>query len=316
MPDDPNLELVRQWVAQVWNAGDLDALGRFHPPRFENHGRPSSLLDARQWHLDTRATFPDIRYTVDDLFSAGERVALRWTATATQRGSLWGLVPPTGRRISWSGMHLLRIVDGQIVAVWALSDGVAQLQQLGVTLQPGSEPAPAAELSAAGAGWHEAVWQQFGAAIYTLADTVRACPPELWNDPNDKMPYWYVVYHTLFWLDLYLSGALEGFAPPAPFTLDELDPNEVLPDQPYSQADLLGYLEQCREKCRSILRALTDEQARRPCAFRWGTISYAELLLYNLRHVQDHAAELHLILGQKTGTAPGWVTRAQRREGS
>ena len=32
--------------------------------------------------------------------------------------------------------------------------------------------------------------------------------------------FWYVVYHALFWLDLYLSGAVEGFAPPAPFTLD------------------------------------------------------------------------------------------------
>ena len=25
--------------------------------------------------------------------------------------------------------------------------------------------------------------------------------------------FWYVIYHALFWLDLYLEGSAEGFAP-------------------------------------------------------------------------------------------------------
>ena len=37
----------------------------------------------------------------------------------------------------------------------------------------------------------------------------------------------------------------------------------------------------------------------------------AELHLYNLRHVQEHAAQLALFLGQHVGTAPGWVGRAR-----
>jgi hypothetical protein len=36
-----------------------------------------------------------------------------------------------------------------------------------------------------------------------------------------------------------------------------------------------------------------------------------ELLLYNMRHVQEHAAHLNLFLGQRTGSGPGWVTRAR-----
>jgi hypothetical protein len=43
---------------------------------------------------------------------------------------------------------------------------------------------------------------------------------------------------------------------------------------------------------------------------------FAELLLYNLRHVQEHASQLNLILGQSTGSAPGWVARATRRDGA
>jgi hypothetical protein len=32
-----------------------------------------------------------------------------------------------------------------------------------------------------------------------------------------------------------------------------------------------------------------------------------KLLLYNLRHVQEHAAQLNMLHGQKTSTSPGRV---------
>ena len=158
--------------------------------------------------------------------------------------------------------------------------------------------------------WRAILWGQFGAAIDMLENAVRACPDDLWRDRIRRPEYWYVVYHTLFWLDLYLSGAREGFAPPAPFTLDELDPAGLLPERPYEKAELLGYLAHGREKCRATLATLTEERAGERCAFRWGAPSFLELLLYNLRHVQHHAGQLHLVLRQETDSAPGWVGRA------
>jgi len=73
------------------------------------------------------------------------------------------------------------------------------------------------------------LWQQFGAAIDMLDNAIRACPDQqwrgrLWVHPSELpeySQYWYIAFHTLFWLDLYLSGAVEGFTPPAPYTLDE-----------------------------------------------------------------------------------------------
>jgi len=169
--------------------------------------------------------------------------------------------------------------------------------------------------------WRASIWQQFGAAIATLENALRACPDALWRDRlwSDRSArpefseFWYIVYHALFWLDLYLSGSVEGFAPPTPFTLDELDPAGLLPDRPYTKNELQTYLDHCRKKCHATIDALTDEQARQRCGFAWGEVSFAELLLYNMRHVQEHAAELNMILGQKIGSAPGWVTQANRR---
>jgi hypothetical protein len=39
-------------------------------------------------------------------------------------------------------------------------------------------------------------------------------------------------------------------------------------------------------------------------------LNWLELLLYTMRHVQGHASQLNLVLGQKTGSAPVWVAWA------
>jgi hypothetical protein len=58
-----------------------------------------------------------------------------------------------------------------------------------------------------------------------------------------------------------------------------------------------------------MIEALTDERARQLCSFSWLELSYAELLLDNMRHVQEHAAQLNLFLGQKLGFAAKWVAQ-------
>lgn len=164
--------------------------------------------------------------------------------------------------------------------------------------------------------WRSAIWQQFGAALDMLENAVHACPDELWSDRSRQPEFWYVVYHTLFFLDLCLSETLDGFAPPAPFTLDELEPAGRLPERPYTKDELHAYLEHGRAKCRATIEALTDEKARRRCELGWVALSGAELLLYNMRHVQHHAAQLNLILRQTTDSAPRWVARVKAEQGA
>jgi hypothetical protein len=167
--------------------------------------------------------------------------------------------------------------------------------------------------------WKQIIWQQFGAAIDMLENATQACPAELWSDhsklpqweSNDVVGFWYLVYHTLFFLDFYLSGTSQGFAPPPPFNLDELDPAGLLPERPISKTELQTYLAHCRWKCRTVIGNLTEHGARERCGFEWLDLSIAELLLYNMRHTQHHAAQLNLILRQKTSSSPRWVSRTK-----
>ncbi len=151
------------------------------------------------------------------------------------------------------------------------------------------------------------LWRQLDASIDMLENAVAACPDGLWSDRSKFPEYWYVVFHTLFFLDYYLSDSLEGFRPPAPFTLDELDPRGILPERPYTKEELGAYLEHGRKKCRDLIRGLTEERARERRRFGIAEGSMLELLIYSLRHVQHHAAQLYLILRQETDSAPRWV---------
>ena len=162
-----------------------------------------------------------------------------------------------------------------------------------------------------------ALWKQFGAAIDMLENALVACPASLWKErvwpapadhsrppwlPPEFSEFWYIAYHTLFWLDLYLSGSHEEeFTPPDPFLWTENTP-AVSPEQAYTKEELRLYLAAMRRKCHATLFALTGERAQQTISFYPWTgeqgVSFFEVALYTMRHVQEHAAQLSLFLGQ------------------
>ncbi|MCH7878473.1 MAG: DinB family protein [candidate division Zixibacteria bacterium] len=158
--------------------------------------------------------------------------------------------------------------------------------------------------------WKALTWSQFGAAIDTLKNAINTCPDELWGDQTRFHQFWYMAYHTLFYLDFYLSADVENFNPKEPFTLSELDPSGVLPDRVYSKAEMLDYLAYGRKKCHETIMSMTEERAQERFVFGSVDLNVAETLLYTMRHVQHHSAQLNMILRQETDSAPGWIFTA------
>lgn len=169
--------------------------------------------------------------------------------------------------------------------------------------------------------WKEIVWHQLGAAIETLQNALSACPEELWqarlwresNGPPEFTEFWYVAFHTIFWLDYYCSESADGFTVPPPFTVSELDMDGALPERVYTKQELQTYLDYARAKCRAKIESLADEGEPQRVRDNWRVKTVAELLLYTMRHVQEHAAHLNMLLGQKTDSAPGWVGQVALR---
>ena len=167
----------------------------------------------------------------------------------------------------------------------------------------------------------EILWHQFGAAIETLENALKACPDELWQARlwresalhPEFAEFWYVAFHTIFWLDYYCSDSAEAFAAPAPFGVTELDMDGAAPERTYTRSELEAYLAYARVKCRARIENLTDEGEPQRVRQNWRVQTVAELLLYTMRHVQEHAAQMSMLLGQRSGSAPGWVGQVRLR---
>lgn len=141
-----------------------------------------------------------------------------------------------------------------------------------------------------------------------LGNAIDACPESVWFSPGQQT-FWYLAFHTLFWVDLYLSEEdAARFQPPPPFSLTEFDEG-ILPERAYSKDELHAYLQHCRQKLDAVLAAMTEKWVENPCPVSYRKMSNGELLLYNMRHVQHHAAQLNMLLRQKTNSAPAWVSK-------
>ena len=156
------------------------------------------------------------------------------------------------------------------------------------------------------------LWSQLGASVKMLENAIASCPNELWTDGSLAKPYWTQVYHTLFFLDLYLSESPTMMNPPSKFKPLERGSKGPVPQRVYSREELLEYLEYGQAKAKLRIDALTEEMITKECGFSWVGVSVAELFIYNARHVQHHAAQLNMLLRQRIDLAPGWVFKADQ----
>lgn len=128
MADEDGKALVRRYLEEAWNQGNVDALDELFTP--ELAARQKALVAA------FRTGFPDWHCVIDDFVVEGDKVANRWSAKATHTGNFYG-IPATGRSVVVEGITIHQIADGRIVADWSQSDQMALMQQLGVV--PGPE---------------------------------------------------------------------------------------------------------------------------------------------------------------------------------
>jgi steroid delta-isomerase-like uncharacterized protein len=68
---------------------------------------------------------------IDEIFSTGDRVVVRWTGSGTHVGEVNG-IPPTGKKIRVDAITIHRMNNGKIAETWEVWDTLGFLQQLGV----------------------------------------------------------------------------------------------------------------------------------------------------------------------------------------
>jgi steroid delta-isomerase-like uncharacterized protein len=120
MTSEANKKLILDYFEASFNRRDDEAVKEHLAQDFVDHTAADSaaILQRREVR---RQAFPDLRVSVEDIVSEGDRVAVRTRWTGTQSGALPNL-PPTNRSFSVTGMGFFSIRDGKIAEHWAVLD--------------------------------------------------------------------------------------------------------------------------------------------------------------------------------------------------
>jgi steroid delta-isomerase-like uncharacterized protein len=141
MPIEQDKALVRRFVEEIFNRGNMSVVDELFAPDFVEHeelpaGIPNDRESVVQLTTMLRSAFPDFNATIDDIIAEGDKVVIRMTWRGTQQGEFLG-VPPTGKSVSIGVIDIIRMANGKVVEHWGQMDSMGMMQQLGAIPAPG-----------------------------------------------------------------------------------------------------------------------------------------------------------------------------------
>jgi len=150
MSTESNNAMIRQFMEQAFNQGDLTAVDTHLAASATDHQEPVNAnfcTHLKQVITGLRTAFPDLHFELHDVLAEGDIVAFRSTMTGTHRGPLQlgpgPQLPPTGRSVHVAHMHFVRVVDGKGHDLWHVWDTPMLMQQVGGIPRPQQAPAQA-----------------------------------------------------------------------------------------------------------------------------------------------------------------------------
>jgi steroid delta-isomerase-like uncharacterized protein len=126
--------VVRRNTEEVQGGGDFDVFEELFADDFLDHtpqpGRTPDKDGARQLYKILRTAFPDFHADIHWQLADGDRVTTYKTYHGTHRGEFLG-VAPTGRRIQFETVDVMRVRNGKITEHWGVANLFSLMQQLG-----------------------------------------------------------------------------------------------------------------------------------------------------------------------------------------
>jgi predicted ester cyclase len=124
--------LAQRWAQEGVGRGQVEVFNELVLADAIDHSGSTDVRGVEGFKVRTRAVhaaFQDVEVVVEDLLVDGDRVAWRWTLTGTHRGPFLG-IPPTGRRVTMTGINIQRVANGVVVEHWSNADQLGLLRQV------------------------------------------------------------------------------------------------------------------------------------------------------------------------------------------
>src|SRR5438552_10513018 len=98
-------------------------------------GQGPGIEGVKQTFAGFSIAFPDLEFAVEDQIAEGDKVVSRVKTQGTHKGEFMG-IGPTGKRVTATGIDIVRIANGKVVERWGEFDNMAILQQIGALPGP------------------------------------------------------------------------------------------------------------------------------------------------------------------------------------
>ena len=138
-----NVEIMQRWFDEVWNKQNVDVIDEL----FAEDGVAGGLAnddgspvigpkDYKPFQQRFLSAFPDLKVSLEDTVTEGEKIGIRCRVTGTHCGDGIG-VQPCNKAVDFGFIGIARIRDGKITEAWNSIDFLTMYQQLGaVTISP------------------------------------------------------------------------------------------------------------------------------------------------------------------------------------
>ncbi|HET8631748.1 MAG TPA: ester cyclase [Thermomicrobiales bacterium] len=130
--------LIRRYWGEPFNTGNLAVVDEVVAADYVWHGGGREVRGpegCKSLFAPFLTGFAERQWTADGQIAEGDQVATRWTFTGTHVGPFRG-IPPTGRRVTTTGIVVSRVVGGRVVEEWEWMDGAGLLRQLETATTP------------------------------------------------------------------------------------------------------------------------------------------------------------------------------------
>lgn len=139
--------------------------------------------------------------------------------------------------------------------------------------------------------------KQHYAALAMAKQAIERCPDLVWTGGEFPRNYWRIVYHALAYAHLYLYPNLESWQSWSKHRQEctYLDGDDIPVMEPYSKAELAGYVELIESEVNAQIEAMDFSEEW--CGYKWyPQVSRIELMVLSLRHLHGHLGQLTEIL--------------------
>ena len=131
--EENNKALVRRFVEEVLNGGNLDAIDELMAPDYLDHGTPTGKYAGREGHKRSiakqLAASSDLRFHIEEQIAEGDKVVSWVIGSGTHDRERFMGLAPTGTRVTIENIIISRVVEGKIVEDWGVRDASHVWQQ-------------------------------------------------------------------------------------------------------------------------------------------------------------------------------------------